>query len=184
MNHLTEEELLDYVDGRASQSAMRTAEEHCRRCAHCRQRAEFERSLSRAASVAPPTQLSEHFTERVMRASLAERRTPRFAWLLHNSASFIAMAAVLGILAAVGSLTGLGADAGPESASPYLRIFTLWSTASESAASGLSRAMQEMVKPVVSQTGSVFGSVFWIGVAALLLFGFADRLRMKFISTR
>lgn len=183
MNHLSEQELFDYVDRRLSAAAELDADAHCAACAHCRQIADLHRALAKGAAAPVTGLLPRDFAESVMRRAHVPKHASRFSWLLQNSSNIVAMIVVLGILASVIYVASQSQPSAGTAESTYLQTLSLWKDASSSALtgaiSGLMKHVTKTVKPIVSESGKVFGGVFWLGAAAFLVLALADKLRTR-----
>lgn len=180
MTHVSETEVLDYIDHRLSAQTERVIEAHCAECAQCRRSVEFNRALMRSAGVIEPAGLAVDFTERVMRHSHIPVRRARFSWLLENSANIVAMIFVLCILAIVAYAMSLpSTDSGAASDSSYARIYGFWRDASSTAVSSFIQHTSQTTQPLATDSGKILGNGFWIGAAVLVLLGFADKIRTR-----
>ena len=174
MNHVSEQELCDYIDGRAAAPDDK-ASRHIAECASCRARVELQRQIRNSASHADRRLLSKNFTHQVMRKVLPPRPAPRFSWLVENSANIFAMLFVVGIIA---SIIYIVAQSTPDAGdSVYVRQFSLWRDAHASVVNTLSSHHTDTFDPVLIESHCLFINAFVMGLGALLLLGSLDKLR-------
>jgi anti-sigma factor RsiW len=181
MIHLSEQIIIEYIDRRLAADAAKDIQEHIALCAQCRQMVEFHKAIARSAVQPVTGLLADDFAERILRRVHVPARVSRLSWLLQNSSNIIAMVVVLGILSAVGYMASQPSSgaAGVADDSMYGQLFSVWNNASSSTMAAVSRYSTKLVSPVVSEKGSVLGSAFWIGTAALLALGLLDKLRIR-----
>jgi anti-sigma factor RsiW len=102
MNHLTSDQVQEYVDGALSSDV----ELHLRGCSLCQSRVNAFRTIDRSLRSLPLEEASPKFTERVLR-ELGLRSTPSFTWLFfRNLAPFLALTFVAGVLILALKVTG------------------------------------------------------------------------------
>jgi anti-sigma factor RsiW len=181
MIHLSEHIIIEYTDRRLDADADRDVREHIALCAQCRQMVELHKAIAHSAVEPVTGLLADDFAERILRRVHVPARVSRLSWLLQNSSNIIAMIVVLGILATVGYMASQPSSGGAGVAddSMYGQWLSVWNNASGSATAVISRYSTKLVSPVVSEKGSVLGSAFWIGTAALLALGLLDKLRIR-----
>ena len=103
MNHLTSEQLHDYIDG----SLTSDTELHLRTCPRCQKQAKALQALDRSLRSIRLEKPSERFTERVMK-ELGISASPSFAWtLFRNLAPLFALAIVIGVVVAALKFAGV-----------------------------------------------------------------------------
>ena len=175
MNHLSEQEVFEYIDGRPD-TLRDEAARHLAECERCRQTIALHRKIATGASHAGAGIVSKDFTKRVMRDIRTPHAPPRFSWLIENSANIVAMVFVVGIITCIIYIaTQSVPDAGDSVYARQLEPFRAWYV---SAMNSLAAHRSEMLGPVVNGTQDSFGSVFWTGVAALVVLGSLDKLRV------
>ncbi len=183
MKHLSEREVCDYVDGLMG-AHHAAAAEHIAACGSCRSLVALHRRIRSEAAHGSEGLLSEDFTKRIMRDIHMPQAAPRFSWLVENSAHIVAMIFVAGI---VGGIFYVAGQASPEAdSSVYSRQLSLWHDSYSSVMNAIAARNRELLLPVVSETTGFFNSVFVMAVAALLVLGSLDKLRVfsKFVKTR
>ena len=67
MNHLTTEQLHDYIDGNTEVTSRNEIEMHLRACSECKKNVGELKRLNAAIRQMPLERVSEDFTERVMK---------------------------------------------------------------------------------------------------------------------
>jgi anti-sigma factor RsiW len=102
MNHLTNPQIQEYVDGVATNDM----ETHVRACPECLANVNICRKLEEALHALPPEPLQPRFTERVMnRLNIGE--APSFAWaLLRNLAPIVGLVVVTGLVFVAFTIAG------------------------------------------------------------------------------
>jgi anti-sigma factor RsiW len=109
-------ELMAYVDGRASAGARREIEEHLAGCAACQTRAEEFRRVWSVLDEAPAIEPSFGFDARLRQRIAAEPRRPRFFWFVPQPRLALSMALLAAMLALVVKLPTGNPVAQPQSA--------------------------------------------------------------------
>jgi hypothetical protein len=175
MNHLSEQELFEYIDSRPG--ALRDdAARHLAECETCRQTIALHRKIGSDASHAGEGIVSKDFTKRIMRDIRTPHAPPRFSGLIENSANIVAMVFVVGIITCI---IYIAAQSTPDAGeSVYARQFETFRTMYVSAMNSLTAHNRETLGPVAYGTQDSFSSVFWTGIAALVVLGSLDKLRV------
>ncbi len=175
MNHLSEQELYDYADGRSG-APDAAVSQHLAECGTCRSVAALQRQIRTSAAGADEGLLSNNFTKRIMLDIRVPLAAPRFSWLADNSAHLVAMIFVVGV---VGCIMYSAAQSSPVADdSAYARLFAFWHDGYRYAMSAFMPRNTEALLPVVSETTGLFNGVFFMGIAALLVLGSLDKLRV------
>lgn len=183
MNHLSEQELLECMDGQPD-AAQGTVANHIAECDRCRAMIILQRQIRNSGARVEKGLLSANFTNRIMLDIHSPQPAPRFSWLLENSANVFAMIFVIGV---VGCIIFIAAQTSPGSGdSAFSRQMTLWHDAYAYIMNAILARNRETLLPVVSEAQGIFGNVFLMGGAALLLLGFLDKLSVfsKIFKTR
>lgn len=94
-------ELMAYMDGRASAGAGRGIEEHLADCTACRTRAEEFRKVWAVLDEAPAIEPSFGFDARLRQRIAAEPQRPRFFWFVPQPRLALSMALLAAMLALV-----------------------------------------------------------------------------------
>jgi len=101
MTHLTEVQILAYVDGSADYMTQATYTNHLATCEQCRREAELQKNIMRTARSAGFIVPSRGFTRRVMLRIVPPRTRAATRWVLDNMGAMFAMMAVAGVTGAV-----------------------------------------------------------------------------------
>lgn len=113
MNHLTTEQLFQYVDGTLQDSERPPLESHLSLCLRCRREVEFQRTLAGVTRGLPLVKPSARFTERVMTSVLPKPQPSWVAKIMNNLGNVFAMMLVLGVLGYVLFSPSLKSDIQP-----------------------------------------------------------------------
>src|ERR1041385_1855671 len=106
MNHVTPQQLQDYVDGFPAQMDKANIELHLRMCSECSYTLSALRRLDSAIHRVPLERVSGGFTENVMK-QLRIEKSPTYAWrIFENLAPILAFTVIIGIVYALFQLTG------------------------------------------------------------------------------
>ena len=93
MNHLTSDQIQDFIDGVISNEA----ELHLRQCSPCQSKMRAYKKLDRTLRSVPLDEPPQNFTQRVMQ-QVGVRQLPSFSWtLFKNLAPLFALTLVAGI---------------------------------------------------------------------------------------
>jgi hypothetical protein len=172
MTHLTNDQILQFVDGTADYMMQATCTNHLATCEKCRREVELQKVIVKTARETGLMMPSRSFTRAVMSTIVPGRVRRMTRWALDNMGGMFAMMAVLGVTGAV-----LFGERGEESITIELPAFDMergtnflegvWSGASEM----LSHALSVVSIPPISGEGNVV--LIFTSVAALVLL---DRL--------
>jgi len=106
-NHMTTDELLEFLDGTLPDSGKRVVEEHLRTCFSCRRALDDFRHLDSSLRKVPLVQASRGFTGNVMSRVVSGGKEPLTFRLLTGLSYAFAMLIVLVILGVVFVATGV-----------------------------------------------------------------------------
>ena len=98
MNHLTTNEVLQFVDGAIANGVRTKLMEHLEVCPRCRAEVEFQRNLLRAAKAAPLARPSREFTASVLDAVSHQTKKTWSTTIVNNLGRVLAMAMVLSVV--------------------------------------------------------------------------------------
>jgi hypothetical protein len=108
MNHITTPELFEFEDNRLDKDRAGQVASHLAVCAHCRRRAELERSTHHIVQSEPLIKAPEHLAALVMVNVAAPARDPFVLRLLSKLGSLMAMFAVLVVIGlAISKVSGM-----------------------------------------------------------------------------
>jgi hypothetical protein len=183
MKHLSEEELLDFID-RRSGAGRDDAARHIAGCERCKTIVALQQQIRSHAARVDEGMLSKNFTKRVLHLTNIPHAAPRFSWLYENTANLFAMVFVVGIVGVI--IYAVTQSAPGASDSVYTRQIALWNEAYGSVVKAFASGNRNALIPVVTDSHNIFTNVFWTGIGALILFGSLDKLRVfaKIIKTR
>lgn len=106
MNHLSIEQIDEFVDGALEPRRMEEIDLHLRTCEECRGKLLALRRFDRMLRRLPPQRVSPAFTTRVL-SSLGVDESPSLAWtILKNLAPLVALTLVVGIVMLILRLSG------------------------------------------------------------------------------
>jgi hypothetical protein len=132
MRHLTESELLQFVDSTADYATMAFCTNHLAVCEHCRREVEFQKSISRIIRRIPLPETSSKFTNAIVNLILPSAQSRFGALILNNLGSIFGMIMVLSAGVIIYSVA----------------VNTQFTQ--ESASTSQSTALQEVAKAIVS----------------------------------
>jgi len=161
IEHLTDEQIQDYLDGNI-QEGLGEIKEHLAQCEKCRQEVNHYKSLSQALSVEPEFKLSPNFALEVT-AGLEEEQAEKF--MFRFSKSILWGAGILTLIAFAYRFAGLKS------------LF--------SGLQGIEKEGGSSLQQVINSFSGIFGSssinfgVIGLGAMVVLTFYLIDRLIIK-----
>ena len=124
MNHLTTEQILEYVDGTILNGERTEVVAHLESCPRCKREVELQRVLAKSAREAPLAKPSRKLVDRIMESILPETKNSLARKLVNNLGNLLAMIVVLSIVGyAVSTPTVWKGDATPSVISQTFKTY-------------------------------------------------------------
>ena len=177
MNHLTENEVLQVVDGSMLNGEKTRILVHLESCPRCRKEVEFSRNLERAARSAPLSKPSREFTARVMGRIAPQLKPSIGTWFINNLANILAMTLVLTVVwYAVTLKKADGPATGPTVVSNALAVYSeYYAKVRELFPADRIRAVQS---PMTDQSAETNKIILFTVISILILVA-VDRLVLR-----
>lgn len=97
MNHLTVQQILEYVDGTILNGERTQVVAHIESCPRCRREVELQRAMAKGVREAPLTRPSRRLVDRIMERILPATGNPLLRKIVNNLGNLLAMIVVLSI---------------------------------------------------------------------------------------
>jgi anti-sigma factor RsiW len=165
MNHLMTSELFEFVDNRLGKERAGQVASHLAECAHCRRRAELERSTRHIVQSEPLFKAPERLAALVMVNVAAPERDPLVLRLLSKLGSFVAMIVVLAVVG-LAIVKVSGANEQPDKTSSS--IIQVVAPFSEAYAKGM-ESFIDRTTTITQAMETKAGAQFWKTVFIVLL---------------
>jgi hypothetical protein len=124
MNHLSIEQILEYVDGTILNGERTQVVAHLESCPRCRREVELQRALAKSAREAPLTKASRKLVDRIMETILPGTGNRLLRKFVNNLGNLLAMIVVLSIVGyAVSTPSVWKGDAAPSVISETFKTY-------------------------------------------------------------
>lgn len=125
MNHLTVQQILEYVDGTILNGERTQVVAHLESCPRCRREVELQRALAKRAREVPLTRPSRRVVDRIMESILPATGNTLLRKVVNNLGNVLAMIVVLSIVVyAVSTPPVWKGDAAPSVISETFKTYT------------------------------------------------------------
>ena len=98
MNHLTVQQILEYVDGTILNGERTQVVAHLESCLRCRREVDLQRALAKTSREAPLTNTSRRLLDRIMETVVPAKRNSLLRKIVNNIGNLLAMLVVLSVL--------------------------------------------------------------------------------------
>ena len=177
MNHLTWNELFEFIDEPAGSGRRAELERHLAECHRCRKLLETQRSFERTARTIRPVEPSPEFTRRVLDMLQSSRKERRLYRLMTILGAGIPLALV-GVL--IGYAVSLGGNADAQGGEDLLGgVFGDWGATLEYLQSALGSVLGNTGAAITQAGQTDVLAVAVITIASLLLLFVADRVLLR-----
>lgn len=183
MNHLTAEELFQFLDGRPDAETKIKVENHLSSCPVCKRELLLQQNLGRAVKRLPWEQTSTKISGRVMKRVLGSQKASFLSKVLTHGGNILAMIFVLGFIGAILSSASLRQSSeGPSAVSEFFKPFTqFYAQAGELLASRTIRVNQEITNTTSSRSVKIvaFALLTFVVLAAIDRYVIPRLIRLK-----
>jgi anti-sigma factor RsiW len=177
MEHLTQRQVLDFIDGNLDEATERRVHTHLGGCDRCGREVAFQRSVLQTARVLPTIPVSRHFTQSVMKRALRKSGETFGYKVLQNLGHVFAMIAVLAVIVYMISLPST--TTGSTQPSQTSELLQAWKSITAQVTGLLTQQSERFREGVASRTTGSRAEIAVMTLAVLLLLAALDRFVLR-----